>query len=133
MKRRLLVAVSIAAVSAFVALQSLPLQGQGQNQSTIGAGTPDLVITAYNDGPPIAYTVPRTPWGDPTCRAPGRVTTRSSAVAGGAEDEAAVAELQAPQRLRRRAVPHAAVPRQMRRRERRDAERRPRAHRHRST
>jgi len=65
MKRRLLVAASIAAVSAFVALQSMPLQGQGQSQSTIGAGTPDLVITAYNNGPPIAYTVPRTPWGDP--------------------------------------------------------------------
>ena len=26
---------------------------------------PALVITAYNGGPPTAYTVPRTPWGDP--------------------------------------------------------------------
>ena len=26
---------------------------------------PPLVITAYNGGPPIPYTTPRTPWGDP--------------------------------------------------------------------
>jgi hypothetical protein len=65
MKRRLLVAIGIAAVGVFVALASLPLQGQAQSQTTIGANTPDLVITAYNGGPPIPYTVPRTPWGDP--------------------------------------------------------------------
>ncbi|HEX5109871.1 MAG TPA: hypothetical protein VFV95_15575 [Vicinamibacterales bacterium] len=65
MKRRLLVALSIAAVSVFIAVQSMPLQGQTQSQSTIGANTPDLVVTAYNGGPPIPYTVPRTPWGDP--------------------------------------------------------------------
>jgi hypothetical protein len=28
-------------------------------------GAPPLVITAYGGGAPIAYTVPRTPWGDP--------------------------------------------------------------------
>ena len=58
MKRRLLVALSIAGVSVFIAVQSMPLQGQSQNQSAIGANTPDLVITAYNGGPPIAYTAP---------------------------------------------------------------------------
>jgi hypothetical protein len=29
------------------------------------AAAPPLVVTAYNGGPPIPYTVPRTPWGDP--------------------------------------------------------------------
>src|ERR1044072_2092938 len=29
------------------------------------AGAPALVITAYNGGPPIPYTTPKTPWGDP--------------------------------------------------------------------
>ncbi len=94
MKRRLLVAISVAAVSAFVALQSLPLQGQGQ---VIGAGAPDLVITAYNGGPPIPYTVPRTPWGDPDLQGTwssddaqfgggggGRGGARGGAAAGGA-------------------------------------------------
>ncbi len=64
MRRRILLSIGIAATATFVAILSLPVQGQGQNQ-TIGAGTPDLVITAYNGGPPIPYTVPRTPWGDP--------------------------------------------------------------------
>ena len=65
MRRRLLVALGGVALGIFVALQSLPLQGQAPAQSVIGANTPDLVITAYNGGPPIQYTVPRTPWGDP--------------------------------------------------------------------
>ena len=29
------------------------------------ASAPPLVITAYNNGPAIPYTVPKTPWGDP--------------------------------------------------------------------
>jgi hypothetical protein len=29
------------------------------------AAAPPLVVTAYNGSPPIPYTVPRTPWGDP--------------------------------------------------------------------
>jgi hypothetical protein len=49
-----------AATIAFVAIASLPVAGQGS-----GKPAPPLVITAYNDGPPIPYTVPRTPWGDP--------------------------------------------------------------------
>jgi hypothetical protein len=64
MTRRVLAAVGVAAPFAFVALVVLPLSGQS-GQAAIGAGTPDLVITAYNGGPPIPYTVPRTPWGDP--------------------------------------------------------------------
>ena len=33
--------------------------------STQRAAAPPLVITAYNNGAPIPYTTPRTPWGDP--------------------------------------------------------------------
>ena len=62
MPRRLPTGVWGAASGLFIALVSLPLSGQ---QSTIGAGAPPLVITAYNGGPPISYSVPRTPWGDP--------------------------------------------------------------------
>jgi hypothetical protein len=39
-------------------LGSMSVVGQGQS-------APALVITAYNGGPPIPYTVPKTPWGDP--------------------------------------------------------------------
>ena len=63
MRRRILVSSGIAATAVFVAILALPLQGQ--SRSTIGAGTPALVITAYNGGPALPYTVPRTPWGDP--------------------------------------------------------------------
>jgi hypothetical protein len=64
MTRRVLAALGIAATFAFVALASLPLSGQS-GQAAIGAGAPDLVITAYGGGPPTPYAVPRTPWGDP--------------------------------------------------------------------
>ena len=30
-----------------------------------GAAAPPLVITAYNNGPAIPYTMPKTPWGEP--------------------------------------------------------------------
>jgi hypothetical protein len=53
---RLLGAVGMAIVAAAAA--SLPVRGQS-------AAAPPLVVTAYNGGPPIPYTVPRTPWGDP--------------------------------------------------------------------
>ena len=43
-----------------MAIAALPLSGQWS-----GTPAPPLVITAYNGGPPIPYTVPRTPWGDP--------------------------------------------------------------------
>jgi hypothetical protein len=64
MTRRVLAGIGVPATLVFVAVASLPLSGQG-GQTAIGAGAPDLVITAYNGGPPIEYTVPRTPWGDP--------------------------------------------------------------------
>jgi hypothetical protein len=64
MTRRVLAAIGGAATFAFVALASLPLSGQG-GQAALGAGAPDLVITAYGGGPPIPYAVPRTSWGDP--------------------------------------------------------------------
>ncbi len=54
---RILASVGVAAVVAAAAV--LPVAGQG------ASAPPPLVITAYNGGPPIAYTVPRTPWGDP--------------------------------------------------------------------
>ena len=42
---------------ALVAMASLTVSGQ--------SGTPALVVTAYNGGPAVPYTVPKTPWGDP--------------------------------------------------------------------
>jgi hypothetical protein len=43
---------------ASLGIGSLTVSGQGTS-------APALVITAYNGGAPIPYTVPRTPWGDP--------------------------------------------------------------------
>src|SRR5262245_27585088 len=60
MKRRALAAAGVVATFALVAVASSTLAGQGS-----GKPAPPLVITAYNGGPPIQYTVPRTPWGDP--------------------------------------------------------------------
>jgi hypothetical protein len=65
MQPRLFAFVGLAATAMFVAVLTLPVEGQQQAERPIGAGAPDLVITAYNGGPPIPYTVPRTPWGDP--------------------------------------------------------------------
>jgi hypothetical protein len=53
--------IGVLATVTVIALATLPLAGQG---SATGSAPP-LVITAYNGGPPIPYTVPRTPWGDP--------------------------------------------------------------------
>ena len=50
---------SVAALAA-VAAMSMSASGQGS-----GAAAPPLAITAYNAGTPIAYTGPRTAWGDP--------------------------------------------------------------------
>ena len=55
---RLLASLVLAAAIALAA--SLPVSGQGGS-----APAPPLVVTAYNGGAPIPYTVPRTPWGDP--------------------------------------------------------------------
>ena len=51
------IASSVVAL-AIASLASLSISGQGTS-------APPLVVTAYNAGPPIPYTVPRTPWGDP--------------------------------------------------------------------
>ena len=56
MTRRVLASLVTAAAIALPA--SLPVAGQGTS-------APALVVTAYNGGPPISYTMPRTPWGDP--------------------------------------------------------------------
>jgi hypothetical protein len=56
MRTRILAATGAAAIIATVT--ALPV-------STQGTPVPALVITAYNGGPPIAYTTPKTPWGDP--------------------------------------------------------------------
>jgi hypothetical protein len=53
--RRVLISACVAAAIAMIA--SMPISGQ--------SNTPPLVITAYNGGPAIAYTTPKTPWGDP--------------------------------------------------------------------
>ena len=57
MLRRVVASVGLAAVVAAVA--SLPVAGQG------AGAPPPLVVTAYNGGPPVGYTTPRTPWGEP--------------------------------------------------------------------
>jgi len=56
MRRRVISAGGIAA-AVFAATATVSVWGQ--------AGPPALVITAYNGGAPIPYTVARTPWGDP--------------------------------------------------------------------
>ena len=57
MVRRVLASVGVAAIVAAAA--AFPVSGQG------ASAPPPLVVTAYNCGPPLNYTVPRTPWGDP--------------------------------------------------------------------
>jgi hypothetical protein len=63
MSCRLGLGLAVTAGVLFAGVLSLPLNGQ--SSTTIGANTPAIVITAYNGGPPLPYTVPRTPWGDP--------------------------------------------------------------------
>jgi hypothetical protein len=57
---RVVASVGLAAIVAAIA--SLPVAGQGASAPGF---PPPLVVTAYNGGAPINYTVPRTPWGDP--------------------------------------------------------------------
>ena len=45
---------------AAIAIAALTTTVSGQS-----AAAPPLVVTAYNNGPAIPYTVPKTPWGDP--------------------------------------------------------------------
>ncbi len=51
---------SVAAAGTLAIAMSMSVSGQGS-----GAAAPPLVITAYNAGPPISYTAPRTAWGEP--------------------------------------------------------------------
>jgi hypothetical protein len=57
--KRALTVLGILTVVTIVSLTITPVAGQ---QSS---GPPPLVITAYNGGPPITYTAPKTPWGEP--------------------------------------------------------------------
>ena len=57
--KRALAVLGILTVVTIVSLRIAPVAAQ---QS---AGPPPLVITAYNGGPPIPYTAPKTPWGEP--------------------------------------------------------------------
>jgi len=54
--KRMFVSAGLAVTIALLA--ALPISGQS-------SPNPPLVITAYNGGAPIAFTTPRTPWGDP--------------------------------------------------------------------
>ena len=59
MNRRAATALGIAAVVGAVAVATqLPASGQD-------TPVPPLVVTAFNGAPAPAYTMPRTPWGDP--------------------------------------------------------------------
>jgi hypothetical protein len=58
MKRLGLIAFGIIAATAIASLTTSTVSGQS-------AAAPPLVVTAYNNGPAIAFTTPRTPWGDP--------------------------------------------------------------------
>jgi hypothetical protein len=56
MSKRLLISLAGAVIAVVTASVMVTAQR---------AAAPPLVVTAYNDGPPIPYTAPRTPWGDP--------------------------------------------------------------------
>jgi hypothetical protein len=58
MTKHMLAVLGALATMAFVALATIPA-------STQGGAVPALVVTAYNGGPAINYTTPKTPWGDP--------------------------------------------------------------------
>jgi hypothetical protein len=50
---------------AFVFIAGAAVAAASWSVSGQTPAAPPLVITAYNGGAPIPYTVPRTPWGDP--------------------------------------------------------------------
>ena len=56
--KRILAALGILTAIILSSLTTSTVSGQG-------AAAPPLVITAYNNGPAIPFTTPRTPWGDP--------------------------------------------------------------------
>ena len=53
--------LAVLGILTAIILSSLPTS----TVSGQGAAAPPLVITAYNNGPAIPFTTPRTPWGDP--------------------------------------------------------------------
>jgi hypothetical protein len=60
MRKRVFASFGLALGMALAAW--LPVSGQAARRVT---SAPPLVVTAYNGGPAIPYTTPRTPWGDP--------------------------------------------------------------------
>ena len=58
MRKSGLITLGLVAAIAIASLATSTVSGQS-------AAAPPLVITAYNNGPAIPYTVPKTPWGDP--------------------------------------------------------------------
>ena len=58
MIRRAIIALGILSAIAVALATTATVSGQS-------AAAPPLVVTAYNNGAPIPYTMPRTPWGDP--------------------------------------------------------------------
>ena len=58
MRKSGLIALGFVAAIAIASLATSTVSGQS-------AAAPPLVVTAYNNGPAIPYTVPKTPWGDP--------------------------------------------------------------------
>jgi hypothetical protein len=58
MLKRVITILGILSAIAVALVTTATVSGQS-------ASAPPLVITAYNNGPAIPYTVPKTPWGDP--------------------------------------------------------------------
>jgi hypothetical protein len=58
MMKRVITILGILSAIAVALVTTATVSGQS-------ASAPPLVITAYNNGPAIPYTVPKTPWGDP--------------------------------------------------------------------
>ena len=58
MIKRVITILDILSAIAVALVTEATVSGQS-------ASAPPLVITAYNNGPAIPYTVPKTPWGDP--------------------------------------------------------------------
>ena len=58
MIRRAIIILGVLSAMAVALVTTATVSGQS-------ASAPPLVVTAYNNGPAIPYTVPKTPWGDP--------------------------------------------------------------------
>ena len=58
MMKRVITILGVLSAIAVALVTTATVSGQS-------ASAPPLVVTAYNNGPAIPYTVPKTPWGDP--------------------------------------------------------------------